>query len=401
MKRTFIYRAKDINGNVHEGTIEADKMTTAVSQLRQQQLYITKLKTVTRGMSPAGKVSTGELAAFCRQLATLLQAGVPIISALNVLESQLISKPLQRGISTVRDSISNGQPMATAMKHLPDIFPNIVVSMVQAGEHSGRLDNVLYNLADYLDREQEIKGKVKSAIVYPLFIVVLAAMMVMFVLTFVLPNYVHMLNQFNLELPLITRVLIKTSSFMVGYWYLLFLLIAAALLCGFKVYNNGQLLKEIKDRYLLQLPIVGRIYHKMLIARFCHTLALLLRSGVPLIQALTLVRNVVDNVMFAQAVDSALMALQRGDTLAGSLGKSNLFHQTVVQMIAIGEQSGQLDQQLALIATVEERDVSAAISKISPLMEPILLLITSVIVGIILIAIMLPIFKSLGAAASF
>jgi type IV pilus assembly protein PilC len=400
MKQSFCYRAKDINGNVRVGTIMADNITTAANQLKQQQLYITKIKPERVLFSVTRKVPTRDLAAFSRQLATLLSAGVPIISALDGLRFQLISKQLQSAISLVSDSINGGQSIATSMRQLPNVFPNIVISTVEAGESGGHLDIILNDLADYLDREQELKDKFRTAIIYPVFILLVAAMMIIFVLVFVLPNYVQMLNQFNLELPLITRLLVNASGLIIQYWYLLFLCFGLAVY-SLKLQTNSRRIKVMKDIYLLRLPVIGKIYNKLLIARFSRALSLLLRSGIPLLQALSLVKNIVDNELFAKAIDNTQIELRRGETFAGSLGKNIVFHQAVIQMIAIGEQGGKLEQQLTLIALVNERDVNVAITKITPLLEPALLLITSIVVGIVLIAIMLPIFRSLGAAVSF
>lgn len=407
----FSYRVKDINGNVQEGTIEAEEIMAAASKLRQHNLYITKLEpkgicvkaapnNLVKSYSFRRKVKTQDLAIFCRQLSILLNAGVPILNALNLLSVQITNKQFNAAVIGVAEKLKTGYTLAGSLKCYPNVFPNIFISMVQAGEQSGALHNTLMSTADYFEREQEIKEKLKTALIYPMIILALAIIMVAFVLIFVLPRYVRVLNIFNLELPFITQVLLNVSNLIINFWYVIVFIIIGSMY-SFSVIKKTKRFKEITDKLLLRLPVLGKIYNKVLIARFSRTLAVLICSGIPLLQALTLVKNVADNVLVTKAIEDAQTNLQYGRTLTESLGKSSIFPKTVIQMIGIGEQSGKVEQLLEKVAEVYEQDINTTVARISPILEPLLLVVTSIFIGLIVIAVMLPIFRILGTTVNY
>jgi type IV pilus assembly protein PilC len=406
----FRYQAKDIYGKTQEGTIEAGGLVSAADKLRQQQLFITHLQqerivvrktTSGRDSKPnRRKVSSGDLIIICRQLGALLQAGVAILQALDVLALQNNNRQLKDTLRQVIAKLKAGYALSTAMQGFPHVFPKLLVSMVEAGEYSGRLDSVLFNIADYMEQQQQIKTKVKTALLYPTIICITALLMVLFILVFVLPRYVGMLQAFGLELPLITQILITISNFIQQFWLGILFSLWSFIYILFRL-KGTTTCKAKLELLLLRIPLMGPLVQNLLVLRFTRTLAVLLQSGVPLLSALKLSEKVVNNASLVQGLVEAQGVLQQGGSLTETLRKNNILPPAVLQLLTIGEQTGQLATLLDRAATVTEQDIKASIDRLSPVLEPVLLILASVFVGVMVIAVMLPVFRGLGTITGY
>lgn len=398
----FRYRAKNIAGKVLEGTVEADNLNHAAAKLRQQQLFITGLQQERTAMqhSPKKVVSTGELIILCRQLGALLKAGVPLLTALDVLRLQTSNKFLKDTLEQVMGRLKAGHSLARSLQDFPNVFPKILVSMVEAGEYSGRLEGILANIADYLEQQQQIKGKVKTALLYPAVICVSALLMVLFILVFVLPRYVGMLQTFGIQLPLVTKIMITLSNCIQQYWLGMLLGLWGFIFILFKAMATAAYRAKL-ELLLMRIPLLGPLTQKLLVLRFTRTLAVLLQSGVPLLTALKLTENVVGNANLVRSLQQAQRVLQQGGSLTETLRQNSIFTPAVLQLMAIGEQTGQLATLLDKGAVVTEQEIRTSIDRLSPVLEPVLLILASIFVGLMVIAVMLPVFKGLGSITGY
>lgn len=406
----FRYQAKDIDGKAQEGTIEAEGLVSAADQLRQQQLFITYLqpegtvlpKTATGRHSKLnrGKVSVRDLIIFSRQLGELLKAGVPILKALDVLSLQSNNRYLKDTLGQVVAKLKTGHSFSTSLQGFPHIFPKLLVSMVEAGEYSGRLENVLFNISNYLEQQQQIKSKVKTALLYPTIICITALLMVLFILVFVLPRYVGMLQAFDLHLPLITQILINISNFIQRFWLGILFSLWGFIFILFRLKDTTACRIKL-GLLLLRIPLVGPLAQKLLVLRFTRTLSVLLQSGVPLLSALKLTERVVNNTTLVKDLVEAQRVLHQGGSLTETLQKNNILPPAVLQLMAIGEQTGQMGNLLDKAALVTEQDIKTSIDRLSPVLEPVLLILASIFVGVMVIAVMLPVFKGLGTITGY
>lgn len=406
----FRYQAKNIDGTIMDGTIEARDLASAADKLRQRQLFITFLQpenTTTpnviskwKSKDSRQKVNTRHLIIFCRQLAALLQAGVPILSALNVLTLQSNHKVLKATLGLVMARLEAGHTLTSSLQKFPAVFPKLMVGMVEAGEYSGQLERVLFNIADYLEQQRQIKTKVRNALLYPAIICTIALLMALLMIIFVLPRYANMIQSFGIEMPLITQILISISNFIRQFWpgILLGILFFIYTFYRFKSTARG----GIKlDRLLLRLPLAGELVQKLLALQFTRTLAVLLQAGVPLLTALQMTEKTINNKVLAQGLAKAQSTLQQGGSLTATLQNKNILPPAVLQLLTIGEQTGQLVEMLHQGAAVTALDIKTYIERISPVLEPVLLILASVFVGVMIIAVMLPIFKGLGTITGY
>ncbi|MDH3391745.1 MAG: type II secretion system inner membrane protein GspF [Desulfobulbaceae bacterium] len=399
----YEYTALDRAGKNISGIIDADSTVAARQKLRASGKYPVQVKEASsKAKAEPGtsfsfptifnRVTADDIHALTRQLATLLNAGIPLVGALDALMEQTTSPPLKRIIAQVKESVNEGNSLTASLSKHPKLFSNIYINMVRAGEASGSLDVVLDRLADFGEHQQALKGRFQAALVYPLFMAIVGSGVLFFLLSFVVPNLTRIFTEMKQVLPLPTTILIWFSGFMRLYWWILVAIIVA-IIVGIK-----EAIKKPKGRYIwdtlkLRSPVIGQINRKIALSRFGRTLGSLLQSSVPLITSLQIVRNIVNNVLIGDVIEEAIEDIQAGKSLNIALSKSVWFPPVFRQMISVGEQSGDLEGMLHKIADAYEREVETRITGMTALIEPIMILLMAVVVGFIVISILLPIFE--------
>ncbi|WP_258359260.1 type II secretion system F family protein [Moorella sulfitireducens] len=398
---TFAYRGRDTKGEAVRGTIEADSQELAIRELRSQGIFITHCRPV--ALPPARNwrhlfrrpVSRRDLALFCRQLATMLGAGLPIISALRIIEKQAENSSLRESVTLLLRDLEAGEAFYRALERQPRVFPPIFIHTVEAGELSGAMDETLGRLAGHLEKEHELEEKVKSALTYPAIVSMVALLVVIILLTYVLPSFRVMLNSLQVPLPWPTRLILGLSEWLRRLWFLVFLILSGAGY-GFYRWQQRPAARYQLDRVLLRLPVIGPLNLKTVLSRFSRTLATLLHSGVPVLTALEIVRRTVGNAVVAEAVARAEESVRDGQGLAAPLEASGVFPPMVVEMITVGEETGALDFMLERVAALYEQEVGAIVGRLASLIEPMLIVVLGGIVGVIVISVFLPYFQVLG-----
>lgn len=399
----FHYRVKDKAGKTRKGILEGDNRITAAESLILQGFYVFKLEEVKNtglameiSLPFLESVSTRDLATFTRQLATMLNSGLSILRCFSILGQQTDNKTLHKAVLKIRDDLEAGIPLYEALNNHPKIFSRMYISMVRAGEMGGILDQVLERLTDHLEREQEISSKVKSASVYPIVVSVFALLAVFFIITFIMPTFTSMFVQAGIALPPPTRVLLAAGTFMKAWWYVvlggLFLLVL-----GLKQWKKVPLGKLFFDNLYLHLPLVGKTVSKITVARFARTMGTLVQSGIPVLQALEAVEEVVGNEVIAHAIRKARASVREGEGIAGPLMETRVFEPMVTQMIAVGEETGTLDDMLVKVSNYFEREVMYLTDALMAVLEPLLIMLVALLVGGIVVATLMPMFEMVNA----
>ncbi len=392
----FTYQGRTAQGSA-AGEIEAPDRTTAVSQLRQKQILVTSIKEKPAGKTAAapklgGKVKDRDMAIFTRQFSTMIDAGLPLVQCLNILAEQSESKTL-RGVTTkVARDVESGSTLAEALRKHPKTFNDLFTNMVEVGESGGILDVVLQRLSVYIEKAAALKSKVKSALVYPVTIIGVAFAVIVFMLTFVIPTFSKMFSQMGAELPLPTKIVMMLSDFMLGYWWAVFGGIGGGIYLLRRYYKTeaGQ---SMIDALVLRLPVFGMLIRKVAVARFTRTLGTMISSGVPILEGLRITARTAGNKVVEKAVNATREAVASGKTIVEPLKASGVFPPMVIQMINVGEQTGALDAMLAKIADFYDEEVDVAVGGLMALMEPMMIVFLGVVIGGIVIAMYLPIFK--------
>ena len=402
MAKIFTYKAKDRGGHVLTGSILADNQAAVAAFVRSKGYFVMKItedageSTIQVFLDRFTPVKTKDLAVFCRQFATMIDAGMPLISSLSVLVEQTSNPNLKRSLQAVYKQVQEGQMLARVMEDHKHVFPTIMIKMIGAGEVGGVLDDVLNRLAVQLEKEYKLNAKVKSAMTYPAVVVAMMVIAVTAILVFVLPTFVGMFQGMNMQLPLPTRILLAASDFIRAN---ALILIAGVLAAGYglKLALNRQWVKALVDNLILFLPIFGDLWRKVSIARFSRMLSTLLRGGVAITTALEVVKQTMTDSNMTKAITVAQTSVQEGVGLAAPLGASPIFLPMVVQMVAIGEETGELDKMLEKVADFYESDVDDIVSRLSSILEPVLIGVLGVVVGGMIVAIMLPMFDIMTA----
>ncbi|MDQ7789319.1 MAG: type II secretion system F family protein [Clostridia bacterium] len=396
-QQKYRYKARNRSGKLVGGTIAADSEAKARALLRERHYFVVEIKAApdkkrSSFFSSQQKVKPKDYAVFCRQLATMVQAGMPLLACFNVLGQQSDNSTLREIASSVAQSLETGRTLAESFRDYPKIFPQIFISMVEAGEVAGALEEVLERLAVHFEKDADIKAKVKGAMTMPAVVIAVAAIAVVIILTFVLPTFIKMLTDMNVPLPLPTRLTIGLSEFLQSFWYIAIGSVVVGII-GFKRYSATPNGKMVVDKAILRLPVFGMLIRKMVVARVCRILASLIRSGVPLLQALAIVRSIAGNETFAKAIRDAENSVKEGEGLAPPLERSKVFPPMVTKMIAIGEDTGAVDTLLEKVAYFYEREVDDMVTNLSKALEPILMVGIGGIVGFILMSVYLPMFS--------
>lgn len=398
----FSYQALDQKGSKKRGTIEADSLRTAKQRLKAQKLFPIDVKEEVISSAPTKststfavprkiktRVSSTQLAVATRQLATLINAGMPVVESLRALGEQTDSENLRKIIADISDSVNEGSSLANALKKHSGVFPKLYINMVASGEASGTIDAVLNRLADLLENQNALRRKITSALTYPALMLGLCFLVIIFLLTYVVPQITQIFSRQGTILPAPTRFVIGLSDFLRDYYFVLVPLLIIAVL-GFSRYKRTERGRFKIDSLKLKLPAVGPILLKVASARFAGSLGAMLTSGIDLIAALLIAKNVVGNTVLEEAVDRAAQGVKEGSSLSAELNKSQLFPRLLTRMIAIGEKTGTLDQLCLRAAASYEGEVNAVIAGLTALLEPLLIIFLAAVVGGILAAVMLP-----------
>ncbi len=396
----FRYSAKDNTGRLISGVIEADTDASVVDRLRDMGFFITKLeRTVERGdvlQALQGMFGVGlkDLAIFSRQFATMVNSGLSLVRTLSILEQQTSNQRLKQIIVQVRVDVEAGRPLSDSMGRHPKAFSSLYVNMVKAGETGGVLDEVLERVSIFLEKEQALRSKVKSAMVYPILLTVAALGGLFFMTMVILPQFESLFKELGAggTLPLPTQIAISVSAAIRQFWWLGFI-ISAVLFYALRRYIATPAGRERYDRFKLRMPIVGELNRKIVVARFSRTLGTLIASGVPIMQALEVVAKAIDNMVIGNAVDAVRSSIREGQTIAIPLQFSGVFPPMVVQMVKVGEETGALEQMLDKVADFYDVEVETTVASLTSMLEPLLIIFMGVIVGAMVIALYLPIFS--------
>lgn len=398
----YAYKGIDSAGKNVNGIVDAESDKAARLKLRRSGTFTTNIS-LEGGARQGGsflqslpffkKVKTPELAHMTRQLSTLLNANIPLVDALGALQDQIENPNLKKAISEIKNKVVEGSRLAQSLKSFPDIFNPLFIHMVEAGEASGALEQVLARLADFTESQAELTSKVKGALMYPLIMSLVGMGLMFYLLVSVVPKIVKVFeNSDNAVLPLPTRILMWVSEFAQDYWYLI-ILFGCLLIWLYKKYSRTPDGRFKIDRYSLKAPIFGELFRKIAISRFSRTLSTLLKSGVQLLQALDIVKNVVNNVVLAKAIETTKDSVREGESVAEPLKRSGQFPPMVVHMIAVGEKTGSLEVMLEKVADSYDTEVNTIVGSLTTLLEPIMILVMGSVVTFIVLSILLPILK--------
>ncbi len=400
----FDYQALDAKGKSITGIIDADGAQAARQKIRAMGSYPVSVKEVTeaaggkeggRGVSLGGlfnRVTPAQVCLWTRQLATLTGAGFPLVSALTTLVSQSKTQGFTKIVARIKDSIVEGNSFASALSLYPSVFSQIYINMVRAGETSGTLEIVLLRLADIMEKQQELKSRIQTAMAYPIIMTLVGVLVLIILMTYVIPNITTIFEDMNQALPAPTRFLIGASAFIRGYWWLLVILFIAAVV-ALKMFRKTERGLLMTDRLMLRLPVMGGLMRKSAVARFTRTLASLLENGITMLPSLEIVRNITGNVVIANLIEKSSQEVEKGQGLGASLAAGEVFPDLAVQMIQVGEQSGELEAMLYKVADVFENDVESSVTTMMSMLEPVMILVMAVVVMFIVLSIVLPIFE--------
>ena len=403
----FKYAGKTAQGGAQNGVIEAASAQAAAQALLSQNVVPTSITETKRGNAASSeglsaislfeqKVGIDELIIFARQMYSLLKAGIPIIRAIKGLSENASHKRFQEILKDIADQLEQGRNLSAAMAKYEKIFTRLTISVVVVGENTGKLDDVFLQLALYFEREQETRKRIKSALRYPTFVII-ALVIAMFILNlFVVPVFTQMFERFNTELPIMTRVLIGTSDFFVNYWWLLLIGIVGAIVVVTQ-YVNSEVGRLKWDRIKLKLPVVGSIIERSLLSRYSRSFSMILRAGVPLTAGLSLTADAVDNAFMQQRIREMRQGIEKGESLLRVSKNSELFSTLVLQMVAVGEETGRLEPLLEESADYYEREVDFDLKSLTAKIEPILIGFVAVMVLILALGIFTPMWNMMSA----
>lgn len=394
---TYAYTIKDSAGTIKEGTLEAENEGLAARRLQEQgstvqKIELSKKQSAKPTINPMGGVKLADLSIFCRQFSTMIDAGVSLVRCLNVLGTQTQSAKLKYIISEVEVEVQAGQTLSKALARYPNVFNNLFVGLVRAGEVGGALEETLQRLSSFLEKDMELRRKVKGAMTYPVIVLTVAIIIVLGLVTFILPAFMKMFLELGMkpeEMPVLTRTLMNFSNFLITKWWLMIAIVLATVI-SFKMVVSTRVGRRLYDRFKLKAPVFGKLNHRISLARFARTLATLLSSGVPILQAMETVAGTVSNEIISDAVLYARTRIREGDRIGEPLAKSKLFPPMIVQMISIGEESGSLDQMLTKVADFYEAEVDVALQSLTASIEPVMIVMLGSIVGFIVIAMFMP-----------
>jgi type IV pilus assembly protein PilC len=394
----FAYAGRALGGQTARGELNAADRDAAVVQLRSQGITVATIeeKKKVKVFEKKQRITDKDLVVFTRQFATMIDAGLPLVQCLEILSSQADNKSLGKLLNEVKLDVESGMTYADALKKHPKVFDSLYSNMVRAGEAGGMLDTILQRLAKQMEKNLKLKGQIKAAMYYPAAIVAVAIIVVSVLLVWVIPIFAKMFSEFGGSLPALTQFVIDLSSFMQKY--IIFMAIALGVGLYFLKRYYGTPAGRLKiDTMVLKLPVLGDVIRKISVARFTRTFGTLIQSGVPIMDSLEIVARTAGNVVVENAIMAARTSVGEGKTLAEPIGKTGVFPPMVVQMISVGEATGALDAMLAKIADFYDEEVDASVTALTSLLEPVLMVFLGTVIGFIVIAMYLPIFKMASA----
>tara|TARA_R110000851_G_scaffold277984_1_gene431057 strand:- start:732 stop:1955 length:1224 start_codon:yes stop_codon:yes gene_type:complete len=403
MMQLYSYKAKDAKGVLVKGQLEASSQAGVADNLMKRQFIPISIALVeTKNNIKVfdnlfnEKIGLEDMIMFSRQMYSLLKAGIPIIRAMVGLADTTQNKAFKQVLMEVTKQLEQGRDLSSAMSMHNKVFSRLTISMVMVGEGAGRLEDAFYQLAIYFEKEQETRKRIKAAMRYPTFVIcaLVGAMIILNI--FVIPTFASMFAKFNADLPLMTQILIATSNFFVNYWWLLILMLVGAII-GFKRYSNTVTGRYKWDKYKLKIPFVGDILQRTLLARYSQCLAMVLRSGVPMTTGLSLTAHAVDNSYMEKAIITMRQDIEKGDSLLRVSRASELFSQLVLQMVAVGEETGRVDELLQEAADYYEREVDYDLRSLTAKIEPILTVFVAIMVLILALGIFMPMWNMMSA----
>lgn len=396
----YSYKGLDASGKEIKKTINTDSIITAKQKIRSQGIMLIDIKEqkaknsggAGSGLNFGTGIKVDDIALMTRQLSTLVKAKIQIVDALAALEDQVENNHLRIILSEVKQDVNEGSSLAQALQKHPRVFNNVYINMVEAGEASGTLEIVLLRLADFTEAQMKLKTRIKSAMFYPIVMVVFGVIMMNIIMIFVIPKIAKILSSMKKDLPWATEFAIWLSDFLQNYWWLLIMAIIGAffLLKKYIATTSG---KRNSDALLLKLPILGGLIKMINVSRFCSTLATLLNSGVPILTSLTIVKNLIPNVLLKDAVESSRMTVSEGGSMAQPLKQSGLFPAMMTHMITLGERSGELEDMLNIVAENYEDQVDSKISGLTSILEPIMMVGMGLAVAFIVFAVVMPLMQ--------
>ncbi|HVF38490.1 MAG TPA: type II secretion system F family protein [Gemmatimonadaceae bacterium] len=393
---TFTYTARSFQGDMRTATLEAASRDDVIAQLRRQRLNVVKIDEATPKKPKRGHIKMRDIVIFTRQFSTMINAGLPLVQAMTILAEQSQNKTLSDITRKVVFDVESGNTVADAMSKHPQAFSNLYVNMVAAGEAGGILDTILMRLATFMEKNDALIRKVKGAMIYPSVIMAVAGIAVTVLLIFVIPVFENLFTSAGLALPLPTRVVMAMSRFLKAYWWVV-LAGAATSAFLFKRYQATSNGKLRIDKMLLRVPVLGDVLRKAAVSRFTRTLGTLISSGVSILDGLEITAKTAGNRVVQDAIMESRASIAGGDTIAAPLKKSGVFPPMVISMIAVGEQTGGLDEMLSKIADFYDEEVDAAVSNLLSLLEPVMIVFLGIVVGGMVVSMYLPIFDMINA----
>lgn len=402
----FEYKARDRSGKMVTATMEATSQRDVAASLREKGLYISEIKAPKQGLQAdiklpkwldiGSKPNLRDVTIFSRQFATVINAGLPVVQSLAILQRQTDKQGFKDALKKVREDVETGLPLSEALSKFPRIFNRLYIHLVKAGEVSGNLDGILERIAAYQERQSALRGKIRSALTYPIVVLFIAFAVTYFLLTAIVPQFATILTSLGGHLPIITQILIAVSNFLRHEWWLLLILIVGAVFAIGAYYRSNQGRHTI-DGLLLKVPVLGSLVQKAAIASFSSTFGLLLKSGVNIVQAIEITKGTAGNIIVEDVLDEAKVAVQRGEQVSETLSQyPKVFPPLVSSMVAIGEETGAVDSMLEKIAAFYEREVDEAVQSLTAALEPMMIVFLGGIVGFIVIGMFLPLFAIIG-----
>lgn len=395
----YIYKVRTTQGNVLSGSIEAKDQKIAVDKLRSQNMIILAIEKKRQNIFTKLNFGKGKLkikhkdiVTFSRQISTLINAGVPIAQGLTILSEQIVSVDFKKVIDSVKRDVESGLSIADSFARYPTVFTELYVSMVRAGEAGGVLDVIMERLSGYLEASSRLRSKVKGALVYPLIVSLIAGLVVVVMFVWIIPAFQTAFKSFGADLPLPTQILISISEFIRNVFFFLVIGAIAAVFAFFRVLKTEAGRRKF-DEFSLKTPVFGDLLRKVAIAKFTRTLGTLIKSGVPILEALDTTSKTAGNKIVEEAIIMARGSIREGEKIAVPLKASGVFPPMVIQMITVGEETGALDTMLSKIADFYDEEVNVAVAAMSAMIEPVIIVVMGVVIGVIVISMYLPIFK--------
>jgi type IV pilus assembly protein PilC len=390
----YEWKGRDRNQTTQTGVMIGDSKEAVIANLRRQQIVVTTIKEKGKEIALpkfGGGISSKDIAIFTRQFSVMIDAGLPLVQCLDILGQQQENKGFQKIILQVRQDVEGGSSLAEAMRKHPQAYDDLYVNMVAAGEAGGILDTILQRLSAYIEKSVKLKSQVKSALVYPAAVITIAVIVVYVILWKVIPVFAALLAGLGAELPFLTQIVVALSNFIGDFWWLIFLVVGGTIFAIHQYYQTEQGRYNI-DKFMLKVPVFGMLLRKIAVARFCRTLGTLLASGVAILESLEITARTSGNAILEEAIMSVRKEVEEGKTIAEPLARTEQFPPMVCQMIGVGEQTGAMDTMLNKIADFYEDEVDAAVEGMMALIEPILISFLGVVIGLIVVAMYLPMF---------